>query len=244
MRHYALFVGYPRSGHTLVAALLDAHPNMLFANGLDATQYVQCGFEAQEIAALSIWNCRRFTRHGRRSNGYQYAVGGGLHGVWESLEIVGDKSGDLLSYRLLREPGLLDNVLARFSDLARFIHVIRNPFDCIATMATRSGVELRVAAEDFLTLCEANQRARAAIPESAWKDVRLEQLIERPAGVLREICAFLGTTPDGTYLDRCAKLVFQAPHKSRHDADWPESLVADLTGRLRAFAWFDGYRFR
>ena len=30
-----MFIGYPRSGHTLVRSLLDAHPNAIVANELD-----------------------------------------------------------------------------------------------------------------------------------------------------------------------------------------------------------------
>lgn len=243
MRYYSLFIGYPRSGHTLVAALLDSHPNMLFANGLDAVRYVRYGFSVREIAALSIWNSLRFTRRGRRSNGYEYTVNEGLHGAWEKLEVVGDKSGDLFSTRLLDDPGLLEEVLARFSGLARFLHVIRNPFDCISTMAARGGVELRVAAERFLALSGANRRARQMVPAEAWKDVRLEQLIERPEDVLRQICDFLGVHADGMFVGRCRKLIFPAPRESRRAAAWPDALLADLSGRLREFPWFNGYRY-
>ena len=30
-----MFIGYPRSGHTLVSSLLDAHPHMIIANEFD-----------------------------------------------------------------------------------------------------------------------------------------------------------------------------------------------------------------
>ena len=33
VRTYCMFIGYPRSGHTLVAALLDAHPDMVVCTG-------------------------------------------------------------------------------------------------------------------------------------------------------------------------------------------------------------------
>ena len=243
LRHYVLFLGYPRSGHTLVASLLDAHPDMLFANGLDAARYVQFGFGVREIAALSIWNSMRFTRHGRRSNGFEYTVNGGLHGGWEKLEVIGDKSGDLFSYRLLDDSALLHEVLDQFSGLGRFIHVIRNPFDCISTMAMRAGIELRAAADEFLALCEANRQAREAIPANAWKDLRLEQLIEQPRLALRELCEFLGVKADDRYLGQCAKLVFPSPHESRRTVDWPASLVAEVSMRIRALPWLDGYRF-
>ena len=34
----ALFIGYPRSGHTLIGSLLDAHPHIVIANELDIFQ--------------------------------------------------------------------------------------------------------------------------------------------------------------------------------------------------------------
>ena len=30
-----LFIGYPRSGHTLIASLMDAHPNVIVSNEYD-----------------------------------------------------------------------------------------------------------------------------------------------------------------------------------------------------------------
>ena len=33
-----MFVGYPRSGHTLIGSLLDAHPHIVIANELDIFQ--------------------------------------------------------------------------------------------------------------------------------------------------------------------------------------------------------------
>ena len=33
---FLMFIGYPRSGHTLISSLLDAHPNAIIANEFDA----------------------------------------------------------------------------------------------------------------------------------------------------------------------------------------------------------------
>lgn len=244
VRRYALFVGYPRTGHTLVAALLDAHPNMLFANGLDVARYVEAGFDFRRLAALSIWNSLRFTRHGRRSNGYSYAVPGGWHGRWHSLHVVGDKSGDLFSEHLASTPALADRTLALFGDRLRVIHVLRNPFDVIATMARRAGSTLDDAAAQFLTLCEANRAVRSKVPAAMWLDLRLERLIERPQEALEKLCGFLGERASPEYVESCRRLLFDAPRRSRGGADWDASLVERLESRLRAYAWFDGYSFR
>ena len=41
---YCTFIGHSRSGHSLIAALLDAHPEIVVAHELRAVRYIQCGF--------------------------------------------------------------------------------------------------------------------------------------------------------------------------------------------------------
>ena len=243
VRTYALFVGYPRTGHTLVAALLDAHPNMLFANGLDVARYVEAGFDFRGLCALTIWNSLRFTKKGRRSNGYDYSVPGGWHGRWEQLRVLGDKSGDLFSERLVHAPGLADQTLAFFGDRLRVIHVVRNPFDVIATMARRAGGTLEDSTDEFLPLCEANRAVRARVPAQRWFDLRLEDLIARPGENLAALCGFLGETASPEYVQACSGLLFESTRRSREAASWSVPLVDMLSARIRAYPWFDGYSF-
>ena len=242
-KRFALFIGYPRSGHTLIAALLDAHPNMVFANGLDAAHYVQHGFTMHEIAALAIWNSKRFARHGRRSNGYGYAVPDGWHGEWAKLQVVGDKSGDLFSARLRKMPELLPQVLEQLGGCARFIHVVRNPFDCISTIAARNCVALRTAAAEFLQHCDANQWARCLVPAHSWCDLNLEDVTANPGIQLRKLGAFLGVEMDDLHIARCRRLVWAAPVESRHVAGWTTPLIDEVGARLQSYAWFKHYQF-
>ena len=46
---YCGFVGYPRSGHTLVAALLNAHPEIVMANELGALDWLNKGLGRSQI---------------------------------------------------------------------------------------------------------------------------------------------------------------------------------------------------
>ena len=59
-----MFVGYPRSGHSLIGSLLDAHPNMLVAHELSALKYLLAGFRKEQIFYLLLENSRAFTRPG------------------------------------------------------------------------------------------------------------------------------------------------------------------------------------
>ena len=41
---FCVFIGYPRSGHSLIASLLDAHPEMVFSNELNVLRYIKYKF--------------------------------------------------------------------------------------------------------------------------------------------------------------------------------------------------------
>ena len=62
---YCVFIGYPRSGHSLVGSLLDAHPNVIIAHELDALKFVKAGFDKHQLYQLLLENSRRFVRGGR-----------------------------------------------------------------------------------------------------------------------------------------------------------------------------------
>jgi len=243
LRYYGLFIGYPRTGHTLLASLLDAHPRMAFANGLDAARYFVAGFSVRETAVLSIWNARRFTLRGRRSTGYNYAVPGDWHDCRDRLEVVGDKSGDLLSARLVRDPHAMARILDKLGDMGRFVSVLRNPYDTITTMATRAGSGLREATDEFLALCEANARARSQVPAEAWLDVHHETLVAQARETLRAVVEFFGQSADAAYLDACTQLIFPQPRRTRDQREWTDAMKDYVSGNLEPYPEFSGYAY-
>src|SRR6185503_2841686 len=46
---FCTFIGYPRSGHTLIGSLLYAHPNAIIADELDALRFLQAGFSRNQV---------------------------------------------------------------------------------------------------------------------------------------------------------------------------------------------------
>ena len=76
VRAYVMFVGQPRTGHSLVGALLDAHPNALIAHELDALKYVAAGDDRRRLYVLLVKQERARVAAGHvSSTGYAYAHG-------------------------------------------------------------------------------------------------------------------------------------------------------------------------
>jgi hypothetical protein len=59
VENFCMFIGYPRSGHTLVGSLLDAHPNIILADELNALKFIEAGFSERQIFYLLLRNSRR-----------------------------------------------------------------------------------------------------------------------------------------------------------------------------------------
>ncbi len=49
LERFCFFIGYARSGHTLVATLLNAHRQVMIAHELDAIRFVRHGFRRAQL---------------------------------------------------------------------------------------------------------------------------------------------------------------------------------------------------
>src|SRR5215470_5617425 len=76
LQRLILFIGYSRSGHSLVGALLDAHPNIVVSHELHAVKQLKTGSTFAEVARAVQLNSYYFNHYGRGYTGYDYRVPG------------------------------------------------------------------------------------------------------------------------------------------------------------------------
>jgi hypothetical protein len=243
VERYGCFLGYPRSGHTLPGALLNAHPQAVVAHELDALQYVDLGFSRDQIFSLLLDRDRWFCRRRCVWTGYSYAVPNQWQGRYTALRLIGDKKGAATARRLGERPALLDRLRRTVRVPIRLIHMTRNPFDNIATMAARDARTIETAAARYFTLCASAARAIEGCDPSEVLHVRHEDLVAHPAAALARIAAFVGLAPSAGYLDDCASIVVRAPSRSRAAAGYTADQRALVQAGLERFSFLTGYSF-
>jgi hypothetical protein len=231
VRTYLLFVGHPRSGHSLVGSLLDAHRNVVVSHELDALKYVATGYRRSQLLTLVLEHAKANAAAGRRSWGYSYAVPGQWQGRHERLLVMGDKRGRASTARLAQRPELLDRLAVTVGVPVSVVQVIRDPQDNIATMWRRGQVPLDEQIERYFGLCATVDDIAARVDPLRFHRVRLEQVIASPQRRLAQLCRFLGVDADPGYLDACASIVFGAPHRTRDDAPWTPELIDRVRAR-------------
>ena len=245
IERYLMFVGYPRSGHSLVGSLLNAHPDVVVSHQLDALRYVEHGFSRAQLFGMIFLSDRRFEKKGRTGTKreFDYAVPGQWQGKYRTLRIIGDKRGKNTSERLGADPALLARVAALVDVPIRFVHVVRNPYDNITTMTRRAHSTLERTTQRYFNLVDSVVAIRAMVGPDAWHELRHEDLIASPRTALEDLCRFLEVEPHPDYLDACAGTIYQSPHRSRFDMDWSPELIAEVARRAAAVDFLADYAY-
>lgn len=249
VRTHCLFIGHARSGHSIVGALLDAHPGAIVSDELDALRYVSAGFDRGQVMGLSIAVSRDGADRQRRKNGrnggtYSYFVPGQWQGRWSRLDVVGDSDAGRSVQRLDAEPELLERVQSLMSPAeVRFVHVVRNPFDNISTMMIRGGRTFDGAFERYFSNCAALDRLRPRIGADHLFTLRHEDLLADPRWHLAEAGRFLGLESDGDHLEACASILYRSPAMSREAIAWAGPMKDRVRQAIEEYGFLAGYRY-
>jgi hypothetical protein len=238
---YCSFIGYPRSGHSLVASILDAHPEAVFAHRLDALRYFAVS-PPEVVLQMIVRNAERFASNGRRLTAYSYPVAGQWQGRSRRLRVIGDQEAKWTTIRLSADPHLLRKVTDRYPARLRFVHVVRNPFDNIATLATRTQRPLAHAAKDYFRLCDGVRRIKA-VHGGDVLDVYHEDMIANPPGQIARLCDFVGLDASPEYVAAASALIHEAPNRTRHSRAWTSDLIEGVTARAAGFNHLSRYSF-
>ena len=244
---FCLFIGYPRSGHSLIGSLLDAHPEVALAHEFDALRSFADGQSRLRIFKELFANSQRQARRetGRTQSGYVYEVPGQWQGRASRLRVIGDKSGGETVRRLAANP----SELRRFGEFVqlpvKLIHVVRNPFDTVARLAlvTKNGLPKRTIGE-AATWFEVYAAVNGALVESGEHDIltlRHEEVVADPRAAVRSACAFVGVEPSDEYVDACAGIVWERPQRTRERIEWPEREVERVNRIIERYDFFRGY---
>ena len=234
VERFCLFIGYPRSGHSIVGAMLEAHPDAVIAHELNASPLILGGATRNELYARLVARARWFHRRGARTN-YDYRVPGQWQGRHRTLRVIGDKRGGAVTRALAEHPDLLARVRRSTGVPLRLIHVVRDPLDNVAAIARWHDMTLADAADYYFAHCATMARIDALCAPDELLTVAHEAFVRDPASALRSLCGFLGLEPEPSWLASCCAVVFPTPTRSGQKVRWPDGFDTRIAERARAF---------
>ena len=238
---YCMFIGYPRSGHSLVGALLNAHPRMVIAHELDALRYVVRPFTRAQLFALILRRDREFVAQGTRWTGYDYSVPQSAQGIADGIQVIGDKKGGRSSLRIAADPEILGRLERMVGPGLRIIHVTRNPFDIIATMVKRGRAETAERVHQFERHCAGSALALSFAGPDRAITVAHEDLVLDPRATIHTLCEFLGQDAPEPYIEQCAARIFKVSRKTRKSVIWHAEDVAAVSALIGRYPFLRRY---
>ncbi len=259
---FCCFIGYGRSGHTIVGSMLDAHPDIVISTEANAFKLISQGYRRNALYFyLEFWSKLISVVLGNKWSGYDYHVKGWFQGRKKTPLVIGDKKGNNSRKRIIDNPTLCQTLSDRIKVPVKYVHVIRNPFDNIATMHNRkirSVTNKKTYVEKGKGHLDQEilerkigsyfRKARDIRNLLRTQDLEVmhvhhEDLIAKPRKTLRKLIKFLGVKPSKEYLQACAGIVFENPHKSRHSIEWPEELKNKVLRKSQRISFLKDYSF-
>ncbi|MCP4456697.1 MAG: sulfotransferase [Cytophagales bacterium] len=259
---FCCFIGYSRSGHTIVGSLLDAHPNIVISTEAHAFNLVKLGFgRIALLFYLEVWSKLISRLLGNKWTGYDYQVKGANQGVSGSISIIGDKKGNGTLTSITKHPELPKKIQRVVGLPVKYIHVIRNPYDIISTMHNRNpeianttdqgeATENRKFSRKILkkglrSHFKKTARIQNFITQGEMEILNIyhEDLISSSEKTLKKVFDFLGAETDPEFLKRCADIIYENPNKSRHSIPWPKKLKAQVHKKCGQIPFLEHYSF-
>jgi hypothetical protein len=238
-----MFIGYPRSGHSLSGAVLDAHPEIVISHELDALSAIDRGISRRNLFELILQRNQWFVERECKWRGYSYRVLNQWQGRFKRLRVIGDKKGGQSTLHLEASPVLLRKLQVVVEVPLKLLHIVRNPFDNIATIAMRRNWPLQKATDRYFRMCSTNAKVFREYPDLDIFTMRHEDLIADPTLWVQNLVKFVGLESPADYLSDCKDVIFTSPSKSRLKVEWSKPLIDDVLARIRQYEFLSGYLF-
>lgn len=219
-------VGTTRAGTTLLGLMLDHHPEIAFPGEFElAVDFMPAEDRIPDVEAYADWltlnrQFRFLGLHVDRALPYPALVRSLLSQMKHRSK---SATKPLVGVAVHRH---YDRLLRLFPE-ARFVHIVRDPRDVgVSWLEKGWSGNLWAASREWCALEALWDRVAARIPRERRHELRLEDLLRDPTGVLTGICGFLGVSYDAAMLSYPADTTYEAVDP-RQIAKWRTQLAPE-----------------
>ena len=274
VQKFVFFAGYPRSGHSMIGSVMDAHPNMVIAHEYfllvkcvklrnmktnifsNKAELFNSLYEDSFFASKCGWRSDK-----NRGKGYNFNLNSKWQGTFSQLKVIGDKSGGSTSQFISKREGklCLQQMIHSFEIPIIAMHVVRNPYDMIATaLAYRKKnvkrihwtkhVKQNVSVQLQMTFSRAVLKLADSVVEVKKYvpvvEVHIEDFIDNPSKIIVELCHSLGVDCPQEYVEECTAKAYRNVSRTRDVISWSPSVLSFIDQKMTEYPFFEGYTFK
>ena len=279
VKTFVFFIGHPRSGHSIVGSLLDAHPHMVISHqsGILRKIIQKPNILTKLDIFNAIWNNSYYTMMTQVENhrsitgapkNYTLFFDGLYQGSYDSyIDVIGDKQGGLPSDIFMHNPKKFRTMLSKLQAVVdmpiKVIHVIRNPFDNIATailydafanvsLTTKAklgndplDVDSKIIDKNIDQYFRRYQASEDAIEMFKLDAIKIhsKDLVMYPRRTILELCEFLGVSCSDDYLTKCINKLYSKVSRTRYRIQWNDYQIATIKENIQKFKSLSRYSY-
>ena len=191
---FVFFLGWQRSGHSIIGSLLDGHPDAVVAHEFFLFNHLHQfihrsdsrSFLFNHLAANSYRQANSgFRSHYHNEKGYNLHLANSWQGRFRKLRVIGDKGAGDGTHTYLMNATIFDFYVRCLKSMVKIpikvINVVRNPYDMIATLALYRGsyirnVKVQATVDRKFTDLTVLREAAGDIIEMAYAVVEIEDI--------------------------------------------------------------------
>lgn len=277
---FVFFIGYPRSGHSIIASMIDAHPNAILAHEfnlfnklatqlsagnhylLDKAHLFNTLYQDSYTDAIIGWRSGK-SSYDKKGYSLKLNASESWQGRFRTLKIIGDKAGGSTSRVYRDHPKLFVQIYRSLVSTVRVpirvIHVVRNPYDMIATrLLYRMSSIKRQKAQFNSTNKTRNDKIAYQAFQGLYKEVmavrnmtracnltvheiHTEEFIHNPRKQMESVCDFLGLTCSESYLTMCEQMTYKNVSRTRDSVEWSTQIKDLVETRMLQLPFFKRY---
>ena len=272
IKYFVFFIGHARSGHSIVGAILDGHPHVVIAHEEDL--FHKMVDEYKHLVKTQIFNV--LWRNSKAAateelqlnkKGYNLFINNSYQGAYQShIDIIGDKRGGMTADMIAKDRDTWESVFHRLKTVIglpmKVFHVIRNPYDNIATIILIKSQttfhlmlkEMKLSNETYscdpqLVDDEINDYflLHQGIEDVIIKhkldviEVHGQDLISNSRKAISDMCDFLGVTCDSHFLKMSSDKVFMEESEMRYKLNWRHDQIRKIKENVKKFSNLQRY---
>jgi hypothetical protein len=252
------FVCSGQCGHTVLAHIIDSHPNAMVSEESRVSTKVayskwepEHALEVVKKSSKQVMNTyEKWGEVERPWGSYRNKFGKitEWNGKFEDLKVFGDKHG--WDGILGGNSNLLFKTQRRMNTQMKVIHMVRNPYELISSwylghMSSSRKIDVTTVDKKVDDLIYFTEQLHEVCYERLFPDillVKLEDLIHYTDDTLDSVFSFLGLDLPGDVLEGAKKVLFNNPREYRTQVPWTRITVKKVKEELiDKYPFFGGY---
>ena len=240
-KNFVLFIGSGRSGSTIVASILNSHPNVLISHEIGI---IKKGYNSEK---LIIDNIISHTK--KKSLNYKSInkdiKNKDINIPKKEIFLYGDKHSDQNTLSIAKNIELFNQFKSNVYNL-KLINVVRNPYDNITTKYLRKQSMFDKKKGFIGAIKQYNiemNTVKLLSLNNPLFNIRLENLILNPIENISKMFDFFSLDYNMEMIEKITNIILKKPSISRNKINWKQNQIDMVKNIIDKYEWLNGYEY-